>query len=270
MEVMPPKAGWSRSRKKPPETPAPPAPEAPPAPAWPTLRPHVWRVLALWALAVLAYSNSFRSGMVLDNALAILRDARVHAATVQNIGLIFSREYWNSNVSTNLYRPLTTLSYLFNYAILGNGPNPAGYHVLNLAIHAINILLVYLLGLVIFRRAGLALGWAGLWGLHPVLTESVTNIVGRADELAASGVLAALLCYVKSTAAAGPRKLAWMAATAIASAIGIFSKESGVVILAIVPLYDFTFRRESPWRSRLARYAALLPGRRRRRRRRRR
>jgi tetratricopeptide (TPR) repeat protein len=224
------------------------------------LRPHVWRVAGLWALALLAYSNSFRSGMVLDNALAILRDARIHAATAQNVGLIFSQEYWYGNVSTNLYRPLTTLSYLFNYSILGNGANPAGYHAINLAIHAVNILLVYLLGLLIFRRAGLALGWAALWGLHPVLTESVTNIVGRADELAAFGVLAALLCYVKSATAGGPRKMAWLAAAAIASAIGIFSKESGMVVLAIVPLYDIAFGSGRPWRSRMAGYAALLPG----------
>ena len=264
MEVMPPKAGWSRSRKKTAESSAPPiappAPESPSAPVWPALRPHVWRVAGLWALALLAYSNSFRSGMVLDNALAILRDARIHAATARNVGLIFSQEYWYGNVSTNLYRPLTTLSYLFNYSILGNGANPAGYHAINLALHAVNILLVYMLGLLIFRRAGMALGWAALWGLHPVLTESVTNIVGRADELAAFGVLAALLCYVKSATAGGPRKMAWLAAAAISSAIGIFSKESGVVVLAVVPLYDIAFGSGRPWRSRIVGYAALLPG----------
>jgi tetratricopeptide (TPR) repeat protein len=220
----------------------------------------MWRVLALWALALLAYSNSFRAGMTLDNATVILQDSRIRAATRQNVGLIFSEEYWYGNASTNLYRPLTTLSYLFNYAILGNGRNPAGYHWINFAIHAVNILLVYLLGLLILRRTGLALGLAGLWGVHPVLTESVTNIVGRADELAAFGVLAGLLCYVKSTTAGGPRKMVWLAAAAIATAIGCFSKESGVVVLAMVPLYDFTFGRGTPWRSRIPGYAAVILG----------
>jgi tetratricopeptide (TPR) repeat protein len=255
MEKMPPKVQGSGSRKKRPAA-APPEP----APIRPTLRPHAWRILALWALALLAYSNSFRAGMTLDNATIILQDSRIRAATSQNAGLIFSQEYWYGNASTNLYRPFTTLSYLFNYAILGDGPNPAGYHWINFALHAVNILLVYLLGLLVLRQTGLALGLAGLWGLHPVLTESVTNIVGRADMLAAFGVLAGLLCYVKSTTAGGPRKLLWLAAVAVTSAMGIFSKESAIVVLAVVPLYDFTFGRGAPWRSRVPGYAALLPG----------
>ena len=261
MEVMPPKAQGSAWRKKrsaaPPPVPDPPNPPA--APARRALRPHVWRVLGLWALALAAYSNSFRAGMTLDNATIILQDSRIRAATLSNVRLIFSQEYWYGNATTNLYRPMTTLSYLFNYAILGNGPHPAGYHWGNFGLHAVNILLVYLLGLRIFRRTGLSMALAGLWGLHPVLTESVTNIVGRADELAAFGVLAALLCHIRSAAARGPRKGAWLAATAIAAAIGMFAKESGIVVLAILPLYDFTFGRLTPLRPRLSGYAALLP-----------
>jgi len=258
---MPPKAqgnGWRKKRTgDPPPKPAP--PEPPPAPARPALRPHVWRILGLGAVALLAYSNSFPAGMTLDNATVIVQDSRIQAATLPNVRLIFSQEYWYGNATTNLYRPLTTLSYLFNYAILGNGPHPAGYHWVNFALHAVNILLVYLLGLLIFRRADLALALAGVWGLHPALTESVTNIVGRADELAAFGTLAALLCSVRSAAARGPRKAAWLAATAIAASIAIFSKESGIVVLAILPLYDFTFGRGTPLRSRVFGYAALLP-----------
>ena len=264
MKVMPSKARESAWKKKRPAAPSPDsvptAPQAPTSPARTTLRPHVWRVLALWALALLAYSNSFRAGMTMDNATILLQDTRIQAATSRNVGLIFSQEYWYRNSTTNLYRPLTTLSYLFNYSVLGNGQNPAGYHAVNFALHALNILLVYLLGLLLLRQSGLALGLAGLWGLHPVLTESVTNIVGRADVLAGFGVLAGLLCYIRGTTAKGPRRIAWLAALALVTAIGIFSKESAIVVLAIVPLYDFTFGRETAWRSRLTGYAAMLPG----------
>src|ERR1017187_9643580 len=191
-------------------------------------------ILALWAFALLAYSNSFRAGFVFDNERAILRDSRVHAATSENLHLILNEEYWYQSTATLLYRPLTTFSYLLNYAIFGNGPHPAGYHWVNFALHAVNIALVYLLGLLMFQETGpkerLALALAGVWALHPVLTESVTNIVGRADLLAGFGVLAGLLCYAKSVAACGRRKLAWLAALALAAAIGMFSKESAVVL----------------------------------------
>ena len=154
-------------------------------------RRHALRMLALWAFALLAYSNSFRAGFVFDNDRAILRDSRVHAATSENLHLILNEEYWYKTTATLLYRPLTTFSYLLDYAIFGNGPHPAGYHWVNFALHALNIALVYLLGLLLFQetrlKEHLALALAAVWGLHPILTESVTNIVGRADLLAGCG-----------------------------------------------------------------------------------
>jgi tetratricopeptide (TPR) repeat protein len=223
-------------------------------------------MLALWTFALLAYSNSFRAGFVFDNDSAILRDFRVHAATSENVNLILTEEYWYKTMTAGLYRPLTTFSYLFNYAILGNGPHSAGYHWVNFALHAVNIALVYLLGLLLLQqmdpRGRLAFALAAVWALHPVLTESVTNIVGRADLLAGFGVLAGLLCHVQGAAASGWRKLAWLLALMLATTIGIFSKESAVVVLAAMVIYDLTFgtaapRSHSAWRARAPGYLAL-------------
>jgi hypothetical protein len=66
----------------------------------------------------------------------------------------------------------------------------------------------------------LALALAAVWAVHPVLTESVTNIVGRADLLSAFGVLAGLLCHLHGGAASGRRKLAWLSGLALATTIG--------------------------------------------------
>ena len=201
---------------------------------------HALAILGLWAFALLAYSNSFRAGLSLDNAWVIQEDSRIQAATSENARLILTQDYSYKNSSSGLYRPLTTFSYLVNYTILGGGAHPAGYHWVNFALHAVNILLVYWLGLLLFREMGPAWALAAVWALHPILTESVTNIVGRADLLAGFGVLAGLLCHVKSTAASGRRKLAWLAALLLAATIGIFSKESAVVLLAAMAIYDVT------------------------------
>ena len=75
--------------------------------------------------------------------------------------------------------------------------------------HAFNIALVYLLALVIFAETWPAVAVAALWALHPILTESVTNVVGRADLLAAFGVLGGLLCYIRGAQAQGWRVRAW-------------------------------------------------------------
>src|SRR4029453_1288538 len=72
-------------------------------------------------------------------------DARVHAATEENVALILRHTYWWPVGESGLYRPLTTLSYLFNYAILRNEDRSAGYHAVNLLLHVVNVLLVYAL-----------------------------------------------------------------------------------------------------------------------------
>jgi protein O-mannosyl-transferase len=172
---------------------------------------------------------------------------------------ILTEGYWHGNTTSGLYRPLTTSSYLLNYAVFGNGTHPEGYHWVNLALHGINVSLVYLLGMLVLDAAAPALALAALWGVHPLLTESVTNVVGRADLLATFAVLAGLLCYVKSASVPGRRKLLWVAALPITQAVGLFSKENAAVLPGVMLLYDLTWRGRAAWRGRVPAYAALVP-----------
>ncbi|MGO9012212.1 MAG: hypothetical protein ACLQPN_19115 [Bryobacteraceae bacterium] len=220
-------------------------------------RLHVLPMLLLWLVALIAYSNSFENGLIFDSNSAIVQDSRVWSATSGNLKALVTQGYWYANKTNGLYRPLTKISYLFNYAVLGSGSNPASYHSVNLALHAANMLLVYLLGLLLLGEFRLAIALAAVWGLHPVLTESVTNVVGRADLLATFGTLAGLLCHVKATLASGGRRGAWLVALAMSAAIGLFSKETAVVLPAAMLIYDVAHRHAAPWRARLAGYFAV-------------
>jgi len=222
-----------------------------------TWRRHGWRLLAVWGLILVAYSNSFQAALVFDNSSVIGRDPRIRQATPQNIASILTGGYRYANATDGLYRPLTTFSYLLNYAVFNNGPRPAGYHWVNLVAHEANVALVYALGIAIVGETAPAWALAAIWGLHPLLTESVTNIVGRADLLAAFGVLAGLLCHVRGASAAGRRKLAWLAGVAGSQAIGLFSKESAIVLPGIMLLYDLTWFDRAAWRGRAPAYGAL-------------
>jgi tetratricopeptide (TPR) repeat protein len=213
-------------------------------------------VAAVIGFAFFAYSNSFHAPFLLDNDPIILKDARINAVTGEHIYRIFHEEYWPTGLS-GLYRPVTTLSYLFNYAVLGNEANASGYHWINFLLHAMNIGLVYLLGMAIFEEMAPALLMAALWGVHPVLTESVTNIVGRADLIGAFGVLAALMAHRKALESSGARKAAWLCAMALAVTLGMFAKESTVVVVAVIAIYDLTFGRDASWKARMPSYAAV-------------
>jgi tetratricopeptide (TPR) repeat protein len=199
---------------------------------------------ALCVITLLAYSNSFHAGFVVDSDYVILRDPRVHAVTIENLNMILNRGYWWLPPEKGLYRPFTTLTYLFNYAVLGNGEQPAGYHSINLLLHSINVLLLYGLALRILKKSWPAAFIAALWAVHPVLTESVTNIIGRADLLAATAVLSGFWMYLKSTESTGWHRAAWLAGLMAVTTVGVFSKESAIVILGVVALYEFSWWKE--------------------------
>jgi protein O-mannosyl-transferase len=196
--------------------------------------PHLLAAAALCAAALVTYSNSFQSGFTLDNKILLLQDPRIRDSSAANIGLIFEHTYWWPHGESYLYRPFATLSYLFNYAILGNADRAHGYHAINLLLHALNVLLAYSLAHRLIHRFWPAVFVAGLWAVHPVLTESVTNIVGRPDLLAAGSILSGLLMSLKAAESNGAQRLAWLAGLMAVSAVGIFSKESAVAIVGII------------------------------------
>jgi tetratricopeptide (TPR) repeat protein len=224
------------------------AAKRPPTPHPARWRKHALFLAAVWIAALAAYSNSFGAGLAFDSQRVILADSRIQADTPDNLHQIWTGDYYNGTGSSALYRPLTTLTYLWNYADLGGG-----YHTVNFLLHAVNIALVYLLGLAVFGEAWPAFAMAALWGLHPILTESVTNVVGRADLLAALGVLAGLLCYLRG------RSWPWTLALAASAAIAVFSKESGVVLIAVLLVGQAILPAGSqPRRFRVASYLAVL------------
>ena len=203
--------------------------------------------LVLCALTLLAYSNSFRAGIVLDNKALLLQDPRIRAVTGENLSLIFEHTYWWPRGEAGIYRPLTTLSYLLNYVGLGDGDQAAGYHRVNLVLHMVNMLLVFALGRRLLGQVGRAALLAALWAVHPASTESVTNIIGRSDLLAAMAILSGFLMYVKSTQTAGPRRLAWLTGLGMATAAGVYSKESAVMIIGVIALYELTWPGRRRW-----------------------
>jgi tetratricopeptide (TPR) repeat protein len=208
------------------------------------VRRYYLPALALCILTAIAYGNSFGRGFPFDNAALILPDARLHAATSENVSLILDHTYWWPYQQSGLYRPVTSLSYLFNYAVLGNREDAVGYHCVNLILHLVNVLLVFALALYFTHSPWPSAFVAGLWAVHPVLTESVTNIVGRADLLSGMGILGGFWLYLQGAGARGGRRLAWLGGLFAASMLAVFSKESGVALLGVLCLYEALYWKE--------------------------
>jgi tetratricopeptide (TPR) repeat protein len=195
----------------------------------------------LCAIALLAYANSFDTAPALDVRAVLEQDTRIRQASTENLGLILTKDYWWPASRDRLYRPVTTATFLFNYAILGNGDNLAGYHWINFLLHAGNVCLVFALAGRMFQRAGPAFFAAALWAVHPLGVESVTNIVGRSDLMAAMAVLGGLLLYIRTATLSGWRLLAAATGLLAIAGAGMFAKESAAVLPGVMLLWDLSF-----------------------------
>jgi Flp pilus assembly protein TadD len=220
--------------------------------------------------AVAAHAPLYRAGYVQDDHLAVEESATVARG---DLSAIFSGSYWEGarGQDRTLYRPITVLSYAFERKISGS-PNPLLSHALNVLLH---VLAALALAALAHRLGGSGWGAAGaglLFALHPVLTEAVANVVGRAEILAALFTLLALLAQSASgrweppgaRATAGSetshRLASWGAAALVFLALG--SKETAIAGVGLLVLQEILFRPPSRGRIRpwlVDRGAALAP-----------
>ena len=218
----------------------------------PVAFPLPWVCCALGLLILIFYSNSFTVPFLFDSETIVKMDPRIREVNLTNIEQILTRDYWFPAQESILYRPLTTFSYMFNYAILGNGENVLGYHVINFLLHWANVCLVLLIVRRLAGRLDIAILTAGLFAVHPVNTEAVTNIVGRADLLATFCVLLGGWCYLNKR----------LAAMAVLGCMGVLAKETGVMLAGFAGLYDLLFeeRLKDILKKFRLEYLALVPG----------
>ncbi|XP_012878412.1 PREDICTED: transmembrane and TPR repeat-containing protein 4 [Dipodomys ordii] len=171
-----------------------------------------WAKLVVGLVSLLCFARSYDGDFVFDDSEAIVNNKDLQADTP--LGDLWHHDFWGSRLSSNTshksYRPLTVLTFRINYYLSG-GFYPVGFHVVNILLHAsISVLLVDVFS-VLFgglqytskgRRMHLAprasLLAALLFAVHPVHTECVAGVVGRADLLCALFFLLSFLGYCKA------------------------------------------------------------------------
>ncbi|XP_032512165.2 protein O-mannosyl-transferase TMTC1-like [Danaus plexippus] len=185
--------------------------------------------------AVLSYVNSLNGDFVHDDIPAIVTNGDVVGRG--SIRELFLNDFWGTAMvdpnSHKSYRPLTTLSFRINYAL--TGLKPWWWHVCNVLLHAACCALVARACVTIARlqRPFAALA-ALLFAVHPVHTEAVAGVVGRADVLACIFFLSSLLVYHRPTS---NKKSVWL--SIILGALSMLAKETGVTILLLNLAIDF-------------------------------
>ena len=182
------------------------------------------------------YINALRNPFVYDD----------HRLILDNTSLP-DLHNWRAILFHDISRPLVNFSYVVDYAIW-RGPVPFGFHLTNLAIHVVNVLLLYALAVALSgdcattrsnserpRTTG-ALAAALLFAVHPVLTQAVGFVSARAELLCAMFLMTAFL-GARRAMRTGP---AWLWIPAIASwLLALACKEIAVMFPFGLLAYDF-------------------------------
>ncbi|GFU12671.1 protein O-mannosyl-transferase TMTC1 [Nephila pilipes] len=105
------------------------------------------------------------------------------------------------------------------------------FHATNVFLHSVAVvLLLYFCREMLAWRRDASLVAALMFAAHPVHTEAVSNIVGRADVLCCVFYLSALIACSKAT-------MAWQGASLVCAFLALFTKEQGITALGVCLVY---------------------------------
>lgn len=184
------------------------------------------------------------------------------------------RHYLFPDAYSGHYRPIQTISYIFDYFFWSK--EPFGYHLSNVFWHVLSGLVLYQLARRIleslleqcpdesFWKRTISTSTAAfllalLWVVHPVHSAAVDYVSGRADSLAFFFGAAGWLLYFRAQdlAASWARRGLFALATLFAL-FSLCSRESGALWLLLFLLYLFAFQKKPPLRAKFLTLAVCL------------
>jgi tetratricopeptide (TPR) repeat protein len=220
-------------------------------------------VIILAAAVAASYCNTLHNPFVLDDRFVVTDNASIR--NLRDLGRVLSPPQTGAPVQG---RPVANFTFAVNYAI--GGRREAGYHLVNVAIHLGNCLLLFALtrrtldvsGLdprLTNRASAIALAAALLWGVHPLASAAVGYVSQRTEQLAAFFYLLTLYFVLRGTTMASRQRWVFDAAAILFCALGMASKEVMVTAPLVALLFERTFVR-APWRDWLRRRALTYAG----------
>ena len=186
-------------------------------------------MLIIFAVTVAIYARSaFFPFSALDDHVYVTGNPHV----VLGFSLDSLRWAFTSFYAAN-WHPVTWLSLMLDGQLFGM--NPAGYHLVNVALHAMNSALLYLLLSTMTGARGRSVFVAACFALHPLHVESVAWISERKDVLSTLLMMLTLLFYLSYQTT---RKVSGYYLSLAAFALGLMAKPMLVTLPVLLLLLD--------------------------------
>ncbi|MFI5281041.1 MAG: tetratricopeptide repeat protein [Gemmatimonadales bacterium] len=194
-------------------------------------------------LAVAVYFPATGNRFALDDVQIVERNPVAHSVGAA-MGA-FTQPYWPAEHGVGQWRPAVILSFAVDWQL--SGGSTTWLHAGNILLHALVTALVVLFLARYVTPIG-ALTGGIVFAVHPVHVEAVANLVGRAELLAAAGLLGALLLAHAvrrrraGQAATWPHEVGLIACVALA----LLSKEHAAIAVALLWLDDQARAAQTP------------------------
>jgi tetratricopeptide (TPR) repeat protein len=186
--------------------------------------------LLLIAATLAVYFRAVHNGFVnYDDPRYITENSHIQSGLTWQSIRWAATAFYESN-----WHPLTWISHATDISLFRL--NPAGHHAINILLHALNTLLLFLVLQNATRRDWESFFVAALFALHPVNVESVAWASERKNVLSMFFLLLALYAYGKY--AARPSLFRY-SAVAISYAMGLAAKPQIITLPFLLLLWDF-------------------------------
>ncbi|MEA3361376.1 MAG: tetratricopeptide repeat protein [Thermodesulfobacteriota bacterium] len=203
-------------------------------------------ILFISLLTIIIYSNTLHSPFVFDDIPNITENPPIRLTDINLASLK------NAALGRTSKRPIPNLSFAINFYM--ERYNVRGYHIVNIVIHTINGILVYLLALAVFtqlkgnpKETSLQINLMSLFAslifvAHPINTQSVTYIVQRMNSMAVMFYLLSFFLYIRARLSNIKwRKWALFSGVIISGILALGSKQIAATLPFIIILYEWYF-----------------------------
>ncbi|UCC95153.1 MAG: tetratricopeptide repeat protein [Candidatus Omnitrophota bacterium] len=199
---------------------------------------HPWNLILIILLGFSVYLNTLTNTFIWDDDALVKNNIYIRSPSylsnifTQDIGKGSGRTFYH-------YRPLQALTYMLDYSLWKL--NAVGYHLTNVLLHiGVALLLYWFITLV---SDNLIAFFASLFFvIHPIHTEAVSYISGRADSLAALFLLLCFILYIKYL----NTKNIWLFLGILSSCVlALLSRENTLILPVLLGLYHYIYRKKS-------------------------
>ncbi len=195
-------------------------------------------IILIIMLGFTVYSNSLNGEFICDDYYHVKDN--VHIKDWTKLPNIFTESIGAGGaLKSNFYRPVQALTYMIDYHLWKL--NVYGYHITNILLHILVALGIYWLINILYDNNLLSLFTSALFIIHPIHTEAVAHISGRADSIVAVFILLSLILYIKGLSSRSINIYLFMLFSYI---LALLSKENSLIFPLLLLLYHYAFKKK--------------------------